>query len=298
VIGSSAILLYHRVAEIDGDPHRLCVEPARFAAHVEHLRRHADIVPLHSVRTPSRRPRVAITFDDGYADNATAAVPVLERLEAPATFFVVAGTPRTRGFWWDRLERLMLDREPLEDALALQIDGHRVRIDVRTAGSRQRAHEAVYRRLRRLPDDVIEHALSDVARQFDGSARALPDLLGDEQLRGLAAHPLFDVGAHTLTHPYLPSLPAAAQLDEAAGARRLLERVVDRAVRTCSFPHGGYDAQTLEAAAAAGYELACSSDIGRVWPWSPKLCLPRNVVFNWSVPELELRLRSLLRARA
>jgi peptidoglycan/xylan/chitin deacetylase (PgdA/CDA1 family) len=298
VIGSSAILLYHRVAEVDGDPHRLSVEPARFADHIEHLRRHADIVPLRSVRTPSRRARVAITFDDGYADNATAAVPVLERLDAPATFFVVAGTPRSRGFWWDRLERLMLDREPLDDSLVLDIAGRRVRIDVRTPAGRRRAHEAVYRRLRQLPDDAIEQTLSDVDRQFVGSERALPDLLSDDQLRVLATHPLFDVGAHTLTHPYLPSLPGAAQLDEVAGPKRLLERIVGGPVRTCSYPHGGYDRHTIAAAGAAGYELACSSDVGRIWPWSPTLRLPRNVVLDWSVSELEWRLRPLLRTWA
>lgn len=294
MIGPSAILLYHRVAEVDGDPHRLCVEPVRFAAHVEHLRLRADIVPLHTVCRPSRRTRVAITFDDGYADNATAVAPMLERLEAPATFFVVAGTPRSRGFWWDRLERLMLDREPLDDFILLNIAGRPVRIDVRTARSRRRAHESVYRRLRRLPDDAIERALSDVDRQYGGSARANPDLLSDDQLRALAEHPLFDVGAHTLTHPYLPSLPAAAKLDEAAGAKRLLERVIGGPVRTCSYPHGGYDVGTLAAAAAAGYELACSSDVGRVRPWSARLRLPRNVVLDWSVSELELRLRPLL----
>ncbi|MFN2629610.1 MAG: polysaccharide deacetylase family protein [Gaiellaceae bacterium] len=141
--------------------------------------------------------------------------------------------------------------------------GRRVRIDVRTAGSRRRAHESVYRRLRHLPDEAVEQVLSDVGRQFDGGARAMPDLLSDDQLRVLAAHPLFEVGAHTLTHSYLPTLTAAAKLDEAAGAKRLLEPVVGPLVRACSYPHGGYDRETIAAAAAAGYELACSSDLGR-----------------------------------
>lgn len=289
----TAILLYHRVAEVGRDPHRLCVAPDRFSAQLKHLRRHVELVPLEAVLRWSRRPRVAITFDDGYADNATTAAPILEALEFPATFFVVAGDTRSRGFWWDRLERLMLDREPLVDALVLVVDDRPLSIDVRTQTARVRAHETVYRRLRRLPDERIELTIAEIGHQYKACDSAAPALLDDAQIRALSAHPLFAVGAHTLEHPYLPSLSSSSQLDETAGARRLLERITQRPVTAFSYPHGGYDAHALSAVKRSGYRLACSSDPGRVPPWSPRLRLPRNVVLDWSEDEFVRRTGAL-----
>jgi peptidoglycan/xylan/chitin deacetylase (PgdA/CDA1 family) len=67
-----------------------------FDQHMRWLRQHCDLVPFTSVRAEARRPdwvrtRVAVTFDDGFADNYTYALPILLRYEVPATFFVATG---------------------------------------------------------------------------------------------------------------------------------------------------------------------------------------------------------------
>ena len=65
-----------------------------------------------------------ITFDDGYADNLEHARPWLARHGLPATVFVTAGAVgATREFWWDELERLLLDDRPLPTLLTLEIAG-------------------------------------------------------------------------------------------------------------------------------------------------------------------------------
>ncbi len=55
-------------------------------------------------RGGSERPLLAITFDDGYADNAEVAAPILLQQELPATFFVVTGALGREPHWrWDRM---------------------------------------------------------------------------------------------------------------------------------------------------------------------------------------------------
>src|SRR5262245_14650706 len=89
------ILMYHRVAAPAVDPWGLAVHPDRFEAHM---------VVLRKLRTPLamsafvRRfqdgtlpdDAVAVTFDDGYVDNVSAARPRLQATEVRATIFVVA----------------------------------------------------------------------------------------------------------------------------------------------------------------------------------------------------------------
>lgn len=69
--------------------------PELFDAHLRWLRRHCDVVPLvkisQRILNGSGRPTVAITFDDGFADNYLAALPILLRHEVPATFFLATG---------------------------------------------------------------------------------------------------------------------------------------------------------------------------------------------------------------
>lgn len=81
------VLLYHRVARPGVDPFDLCVAPDRFAEQLELLRRTHRLATLSEIREATRAGRsvrgwVALTFDDGYRDNLTAALPILESTPA------------------------------------------------------------------------------------------------------------------------------------------------------------------------------------------------------------------------
>src|SRR5262245_38128283 len=110
----AVILMYHRIADVPLAPWSMCVAPEHFAAHLLMLRQYAIPMSLnqlahayHAGNLPQRA--VAITFDDGYADNLHHAKPLLERYGIPATVFVTTGyVGSTREFWWDELERVLL----------------------------------------------------------------------------------------------------------------------------------------------------------------------------------------------
>jgi len=91
------ILTYHRV-NADHPRDRLSVRPEAFASQMEALARSgrpvlrlADALPALQGARPLPAGAVAVTFDDGFRDNLTHALPVLERFGFAATFFVVTG---------------------------------------------------------------------------------------------------------------------------------------------------------------------------------------------------------------
>ncbi|MEN0109384.1 MAG: polysaccharide deacetylase family protein [Planctomycetota bacterium] len=94
------VLFYHRVA--DTHPNDWTLPTAVFARQIDWLARRFDFVSLAEAqrrlgRGRSERPAVAITFDDGYADNAQTAVPLLLARRVPFTYFVTTRTVRDQG---------------------------------------------------------------------------------------------------------------------------------------------------------------------------------------------------------
>ena len=181
----AVVLMYHRVAECDIDPWNLCVSPQRFTEQLEALKREYRILPLQELfRTGARQKAVAITFDDGYADNLHAAAPILERHRAPACFFLTSGAlDMAREFWWDELERLLLCEAALPPKIGVSVGSRRLfepgraaepALDLRgqiratppwKAGPNTRLgfFYAVWQALRVLDDDARRTALGEIA---------------------------------------------------------------------------------------------------------------------------------------
>ncbi|MGZ8844598.1 MAG: polysaccharide deacetylase family protein [Pyrinomonadaceae bacterium] len=88
----SSVLVYHTISShrepLPGD---IDISPEAFARQVDWLARWRTVAPLAQTLYSTRRRQVAITFDDGFRDNLTVALPLLEKYSLPATVFVAAG---------------------------------------------------------------------------------------------------------------------------------------------------------------------------------------------------------------
>jgi peptidoglycan/xylan/chitin deacetylase (PgdA/CDA1 family) len=294
--------MYHRVGPEARDLHRLRVRDDRFADHLKILQRHAEIVPLGDVLAPSSRPRVAITFDDGYADNLRVAEPILAAHDAPATVFVAAAVIEAgTGFWQDRLQAMMLDTEYETRELDVDVAGQRVHGSLATADEREQAYRAVHTRVRRRPPEEIDAVLGAVAAQLGVAAngRAVVPTLTVEEVGALARSAVADVGSHTLHHPFLTALDDAAQRREIVDSRARLESWTGSPVTTFAYPFGvkeSFDATSERCARDAGYELSVTGVPGRVTRFTAPHRVPRRYVGDWDGPTFEGRLREWIGA--
>lgn len=309
---SGIILMYHRVAPNGVDPWRLLVTPEHFAEHLEVIRRVATPVSLRHLVATQRDGSLddrtlAVTFDDGYVDNLTAATALLARADIPATVYVTTGpTGTTREFWWDELDRALLLPPALPATLELTLDGttHRWTLGAAVNGAwdeaqgrkaspaRMRFHLEVWQRLRVLPTASRQEALERLF-QWGGSENAPRQshrVMTAEELVAIEADGLIELGAHTVTHPLLPSLPPAAQHDEMVTSRASLERILGHPVTAFSYPFGGADATTTSLARSIGFESATTVQEETVWRDSDTFRLPRFAVRDWDGAEFERQL--------
>lgn len=80
---------------MDGD---IDISPARFEQQLEWLARTKRVIRLDETLNHAPRRAIAITFDDGFRDNLTVALPLLEKFDLPMTLFVVAGFVDSDGY--------------------------------------------------------------------------------------------------------------------------------------------------------------------------------------------------------
>jgi peptidoglycan/xylan/chitin deacetylase (PgdA/CDA1 family) len=310
--------LYHRIAEPVVDPHDLCVSAKHFGEHLEQLRRHYQIIGLQNLtralsqgEVPHRA--VVLTFDDGYADNAIGARPLLERYDAPASVFVTTGyVGQQHEFWWDELERLLLWPSSVPDLLEVTLTGktHRwqlqphqfvpaVRRSLRAGvyrasddclSARRRAYRDLYFLLQPLRCKDCEHVMTKLRAQLSHSPQQPVDCrpMAEEEVRQLDACELFDIGAHTTTHPVLAALPEGEQREEIKGSKEALEVLLGHQVNAFSFPYGGQAAigtQSPRFVREIGFEAACTAAPMPVTSGADLFTLPRFAVRDWSGEE-------------
>lgn len=161
------VLFYHRVADNGQNP--WTCPRALFREQMLWLKKRAQFVSLaeaqERIRSSSNRQLcVSLTFDDGYADNCDFAIPLLQELAIPCTYFVSSG--------------YVLSQEPFPHDLAA---GHRVAPNsleqlrqISAAGIEIGAHTRTHADLGRISDPVRMH------HEIAGSKAELEDLLGQQ----------------------------------------------------------------------------------------------------------------------
>ena len=282
---SPVILMYHRVAEPQHDLWGLAVGPDLFAEQIQALSEIRRIVPLGELLRLARdgpareRPLAAITFDDGYHDAYTAAQPILQRLDCPATVFVATGlVGSSREFWWDELAQIILLTPSLPQSLTLEFSG-RTRT-WRTPAPDAQARERLCRQLRRRMRDMAPVAIDqqlEALRLWAGVTRSQRDdhrLMTGEEV-GRLSDGLITVGAHTVGHPSLPRLSARDQAAEIQQSRLVCEDLIGAPVEHFAYPFGHYDGSSVRAVRDAGFVSACATTPGVVRPWTDLHRLPR-----------------------
>jgi peptidoglycan/xylan/chitin deacetylase (PgdA/CDA1 family) len=306
------VLMYHRIADETFDPWGLAVAPARFDEQVGWLRRHRTVLPLDEfarLHRAGKLPRnaAAITFDDGYADNRDAAAPVLDRHEAPATIFIATDPIHgEREFWWDDLQRLLIDFPadavtldlaggPLEIALGKrQPDDAHWTAFVQARTPRQKGFYRAWQALRLLQPDEQEGALQALRDQAGVSAEPRPShrTMSAAEVRDLRSARIA-IGAHSLSHTSLSARSVEDQAHEIRDSRTQVAEIIGAAPKSFAYPFGDFDEHSLRLVEEAGFECACTTRSHAVGKAANAFALPRLQALNWSSDELARAIAAL-----
>ncbi len=286
------ILSYHSISNGALDPLGLHVSPQNFAEHLQVLKSYFEPVPLSEIlrylrNQKSLYPLVALTFDDGYANNLWTALPLLEKYQVPATIFVISGAVESNiPFYWEILAQKLLDptASDLPAYLQVRYRGQLFRYSLRTSAQRLRAYHGLRRALTDLWGEERSWFLGEILQVLGGERVPSHTIrpLTIAELQQLARSPLITIGNHTVSHPRLDRLTPAQAWQEIREARRQLSEWIGQEVRYFAYPYG-YERMSLRyTVREAGHEAACGTKAGGVSVRSNPFALPRLHAGNWS----------------
>jgi peptidoglycan/xylan/chitin deacetylase (PgdA/CDA1 family) len=309
------VLAYHRVSDDLPSCRNLCVSPSVFRKQMEYIA-HSRYRPISLAtlaeglegRSELRGDLIAITFDDGYRDVFTHALPALREFGVPATIFLTTGwidaqqTP-----WWDRLGRAVA---------RLRDEGSKTSANGRDRAPDPRVPQFIWqqccraalckgRRMVAATDAIIEalkpigsRKREEILAGIEAGVKpdhASPLMLTWEMVRAMRGD-LISFGAHTVNHPLLSQVDLPEIRAEIADSKRRIEAVLGEEVTTFAYPNGAssvFNEQVTAVVRAAGLKLAFTMTAGANRPGVDPLSLKRYGVPNIPAHALAARLRWL-----
>ncbi|WP_219118163.1 polysaccharide deacetylase family protein [Janthinobacterium sp. UMAB-56] len=265
-----SILIYHRVLARPDPLFPGEVDAAQFERQLRLLKRFYTPLPLGAavqrLQDGSLPPRAAcITFDDGYADNAQVALPLLQRHGVHATFFIATGYLDGGQMWNDTV--IAAVRQAAGPVLDLRAHALGT-LPVASLAQRQAAIATLLERLKYLPFARRQQLAMHIRRQA-GATAGPPAMLSTAQLRQLHAAGM-ELGAHTASHPILSTLPERAARLDIANGKGQLESLIQAPVTLFAYPNGkvgrDYGAPHVAMVQNLGFRAAVATDRGVARP--------------------------------
>jgi len=248
------IVMYHGVCESPSGslgPWEYAVSPSDFEEQIEQLSDSYEVVSLDKAMEADISEDLAVvTFDDGYKNNLTNAVPILERYDMPATFYI------STSFVNGKLpyEYVVADAVLTENSIDITLDGNQIHEKLESTSSRLTAFQKVKRLAKTSPE-----VRRDIFRKLPSGEGEL-SMLEPDDIRELDSHPLMTVGAHGHRHLPLASVSESTMENEIDQCTAAIEEILGHTVSHFSYPYGSNNAEVRKKVREVGYETAVTTN--------------------------------------
>lgn len=294
------VLMYHRI-QSRPDPLALSVSAQNFAQHLQVLRSFftllspAEFASALAARALPKRA-VLITFDDGYKDVLTEALPSLRSVGASALAFVCGDAVASKQeFWWDALQRYLLQSGSLPGKLQIDLRAETYLFDPMHASK-----ESLFQFLiKQMPNMSLSEQTGVLAQLEAWIGVAAPEVFSERleanELKQLSADGRIVIGGHSTRHLMLSQLSDVEQHQEIMANKQYLELVTGSTIDAFAYPYGSpgeFNQTSATIVQDCGFKLAFAAHPEVVWPGTSPFLLPRLLVRDCNGLELKAWLES------
>ena len=188
--GVSTILNLHRVAEDDGSSYRP-LDPGLFDELLGFVRHEFAVVTIGELGENTRKPKLVLSFDDGYRDFVTTAAPILKKHGLRANQNIIPRCVETGLPPLNVVAQDLVGQAPKELVAAIEVDGFSAPLDDRFG------HRLSYF-LKMRPQSEQDRLAADLLPQFRRWDKFRPTpMMSLDEVKSLEGH---EIGAHSFSH--------------------------------------------------------------------------------------------------
>ena len=265
--GRACILCYHRIdnnlkTKQDSHPNGNLISESAFYNQMQVLSNEYDVLSMDEMSEhlsgPSSDFKVAVTFDDGYRDNLTVALPILEKFNIPATIYVTTRFPEGNNWmWWYEIWDCLANL----DDLTINFMGVFQKYNVTRYNSKKECFLKLTKWMSQLTSKEQFDLMSEISKTT--KRRQYPELcLNWDEIKYLDSNPLITIGAHSHTHPKLKNLTYEESFFEINSSKEILEDKLSRKIEHFAYPFGGVNdigKKELEIIRKCGFDTATTT---------------------------------------
>jgi peptidoglycan/xylan/chitin deacetylase (PgdA/CDA1 family) len=293
--GRATILIYHHIFERFDSEHRDGTDREQFAWQMKLIRRVFQPITIGELAATAKSGEiparaVVVTFDDGYLDNYTQALPILKENGVPATIYVAVEAIESGYMWNEAVTRQILKTQSNE------LDLSRYNLGVYSTMTREEREAAVVNVVEKMKplNPRTQKEIVAYVNEAYGEVDLPRQMLTGEHLRSLAQEASITLGCHTQTHPMLSQIGIKDAEKDICKSRALLETYLLGPVEHFAYPYGKYGehfhAEHVNLIARLGFRTAVTTDWGTADSTSSRYMLKRFTPWDDSPIRFYLRL--------
>jgi len=258
------ILIYHGVCQKDHTRfNTLFIQKKTFEKHLQFYKKYFHIVSLadlYNGNFSSDRFTICLTFDDGFANNYTYVLPLLEKYKIPATFFVTAIRKEGYSILWNDFLTLVSVTGPEQFVFENEVFNKNRRNTYISSAT-----------LKTLSDTLRQYGFDAKKKMMDllepySSFRQVSGLedywlqMTTEEIKKASASPFVTIGSHGYYHNDLAKISTSEMVAELRESKAFLESITNTPVNMIAFPYGSYSPVVVEEAVKAGYNQLLATE--------------------------------------
>jgi peptidoglycan/xylan/chitin deacetylase (PgdA/CDA1 family) len=292
--GKRIILMYHGIVpepDFGFSVNHLAV--SEFEKHLRYLKKNFTIKSLNEIMDDYRndvayyKPVIALTFDDGYANNYHYAYPLLQKYGLPATIFAVTSGLENPDaiLWYDYIDSIKnrIDYRALSQAdLGFNHSLTGLQQQISDSGSlKSFLKKLAFKEKQKIIDFLqLKGHYPDISERGD-----FLRLLNAAQMKEMTDSGLIEIGSHTHTHPNLAELTDEEAGFEVSHSRKLIEEATGKPAISIAFPDGSYSEETKALCKKNGYKNLLAVKYRLPTDRQDKSILPRFCISNTTTAE-------------
>ncbi len=243
-----------------------------------------EAAAIVSGKKPSRRA-VVVTFDDGYRNNLTHALPLLRRYAVPATIFLPTGNIDTqKPFWYDRIDYALQKAKPRR--LEYQLDSATIVLQGEDREQLKHSFEELRTKAKGMgcTEEEMIRRLEPLAEELEGMSQSrLADKMADDPWAGfltwsdarVAQSSGVRFGSHTVDHVALGTAGRHSVCEQLNRSKETLERELEIPCDQIAYPYGSFSPLVAELTRSCGYSVGVTTEVGTNPPGTDPIALRR-----------------------